>query len=297
MSDTATAERTSTVVTSETLADFHATKLGLTKPADKPGEVVAEAAEVAEEPSEGQPEGQPPKNAKLQARFSELTDKRRQAEDRAEREANRASAAEKERDELRAKLAPPPTTDDAPKPKPEDYPDAFQFAEALAEWSADNALRKRDKEEAEKAANKEREKIQQAWQGRVAKAKEAMPDYDDTIAASDVAVSDPVRDAIIESDHGPSILYLLASEPAIAEKLSKLSVLGQLREIGKLELKFEKPPEAKPKDESVEEPRRRAPAPIEPVRGGRANDNPVNTPGEFKGTFAEWKAARKAGKA
>lgn len=293
MSDTAT------VVTSENLAEFHAARLGLNNasPAKDPGEVVAEATEVVDQPEE-QAEGEPPKpKNKLENRFSEITAQRRKAEERAEREAERASAAERERDELKARLAPKEAAaSDAPKPVPGDYADAFEYAEDLAEWTAENVLKERDKAEAKKAADAEAAKVTRAWQKRVEATQKEMPDYEDTVAASEVMISDPVRDAIIESEYGPKILYLLATEPEIAEKLSGLSILGQLRELGKLEAKFEKP-DAKAETDSkpvIERPR--APAPISPVRGSKAADNPVNEPGEFKGSYAEWKAARMAGK-
>lgn len=289
MSDTAT------VVTSENLAEFHAARLGLNN--KEPGEVVAEATEVVDA-VEGEQAEEPakPKN-KLENRFSEITAQRRKAEERADREAERATALERERDELKAKLAPKPAaTDDAPKPVVTDYADAFQYAEDLAEWTAENVLKERDKADAKKVADAEAAKVTKAWQKRVEATEKEMPDYADAIAASEVMISDPVRDAIIESEYGPKILYLLATEPEIAEKLSKLSILGQLREIGKLEAKYEKP---EPKAEADTKPvieRPRAPAPISPVRGTKSADNPVNEPGEFKGSYSEWKAARQAGK-
>lgn len=255
------------------------------------GEVVAEAKEVEEVEPPEEPAAKKG-NAKLQGRFSELTEQRRQAEQRAEREAERATTAERERDELKAKLDPPKkATDEAPQPRPQDYADAFQYAADLAEWTARKAVVE-DRKEREEAATKEKAeaeaaKVKSAWNSRLAEAKKETTDWDDVVGSSDLSVSDPVRDAIIESDLGPQILYLLASEPERVEKLSGLSVLGQLREIGKMEARLEKP-EAK---ETKIEVRPRAPAPITPVKGTKA-DNVVNDPGEFKGTFQEWKAQR-----
>ena len=60
------------------------------------------------------------------------------------------------------------------------------------------------------------------------------------VASSSVVVNDAVRDAIIESDIGPRILYELASDDELAEKLTSLSTAGALKLIGKLEAQFEK---------------------------------------------------------
>jgi hypothetical protein len=99
-----------------------------------------------------------------------------------------------------------------------------------------------------------------------------------------------VRDAIFESEVGPRILYHLAENPEIAEKLQSLTVTGALRAIGKLEAQFEKI-EAKPVAKS------KAPAPINPIKSA-ANGRDVNltTDGQFHGSYQAWKAARLAGR-
>lgn len=283
-------------VTGETLEAFHAERLDLAPPeAEKPKPAKAEGENEADEQEAAAEGEQPPAKPKgINGRFSELTEQRRKAEER-------AAAAERERDELRAKLNPKPVEEAiateavGPKPDPKDYPDAFKFAADLAEWSANKALHDRDKADAEKAAKAEQEKVVTAFSERVKAAKEALPDYDEKLAASEVSVSDAVRDAIIESEHGPKILYALADDPALAKKLGGMSVLQQLVEIGKMTAKFDTPAEAarEPQPEP-EKPRPRAPAPITPVKGGKLADNPVTSSGEFKGTFQEWKAARRA---
>ena len=113
------------------------------------------------------------------------------------------------------------------------------------------------------------------------------------VASSDVVVGDHIRDAILESDVGPKILYHLAENPEIAEKLSSLSTASALREIGKLEARFEKVEAPAAKAVSVS----KAPAPIAPLKAkGSALDVNIDSKGEFHGTFQAWKAARLAGK-
>ena len=104
-------------------------------------------------------------------------------------------------------------------------------------------------------------------------------------------VSDQVRDAIIESDVGPKILYHLAENPEIAEALSKKSVTAALREIGRLEARFD----VKEPSKTVQ--KTRAPAPIQPLRASSsASDVGVGSDGEFHGTASQWREARRAGK-
>jgi hypothetical protein len=125
-------------------------------------------------------------------------------------------------------------------------------------------------------------------------AKAELPDFDDIVASSDVVVNDDIRDAILESDVGPKILYHLAENEDIAKKIAGMNPKAALREIGKLEARFEAKPEVEKAAPIVKS---KAPAPIQPLRGsGGVADVPMSSNGEWHGTFAAWKEARKAGK-
>ena len=162
----------------------------------------------------------------------------------------------------------------------------------MAEFSTAKALANRDKQEAERKANEERQKVMTSWQTKLEAAKSELPDYEDMVASSDVVVSDQVRDAILDSDVGPKILYHLAENPEIATKISGLPLSSALREIGRLEARFEKTAEA-PKPAVRKS---NAPAPINPIRGGSNVDVPLTSEGEFTGTIHQWKEMRKSGK-
>jgi colicin import membrane protein len=296
------------VVTSENAAEFYAKKLDIA-PAPAPAEAAPEkAAEPVVEQKTGQETTESEKqsdeagkqqnpNPKLEKRFSELTKQREDARREAQREREAREAAERKAAELEAKLAPPKAVIEADaKPRPDQFTDAFEYAEALAEWSTENALKQRDKAEAEKRANAEREKVIKAWSERIETAKKELPDYEAMIASADVSVSNEVRDAILESEAGPKILYHLAANPEIAEALNSKSVVSALREIGKLEAKLL---QEAPKEEAAKPAPKisRAPEPINPIQSvGSSVDVPVTSDGQFHGTYEQWKAARKAGK-
>lgn len=299
-----------TVVTSENSAEFYAQKLSLVpEPAaavEKPTEPVVESEQkpVEEKKEANGADKQDKSNPKIEKRFSELSEKRNAAEARAaekEAEATREReariAAEKKVTDLEAKLNPPKKESADAKPQASQFADAFEYAEALAEWSAEQALLNRDKQESERKAQADREKVVSTWKQRLEAAKTDLPDYDEMIASSDVAVSNEVRDAILDSDVGPKILYHLASNPEIAASLAAKSVPAALREIGKLEAKFSTP-EAKPTETAKPAPKPSgAPAPINPLKGANASaDAPITSDGVYHGTYAQWKADRKAGK-
>jgi hypothetical protein len=153
-------------------------------------------------------------------------------------------------------------------------------------------LKDRDRQEAERRAIEERSQFERGWAERVAAAKAEMPDFDDMVNSSDVKVSDPVRDAIMESDVGPKILYHLAENPDLGKKLGEMSVIAALRHIGKLEVQFEKTETRKPVVAKS-----KAPAPISPIKvGAAAADVPVDSDGKFYGSYQAYRAARLAGK-
>ena len=290
----------SNVVTSENSGDFYANKLGLaTEPVTEAVEVTPEpvheetqqSEQVADEPKTVE-EGEKKPNPKLEKRFSELTKQREMARQDAERERLRASDLEARLEALERGNKPAKVEDPNREPQPSDFTDAFEYAKALAEFSTAKALANRDKQEADRKANDERQKVMTSWQTKLEAAKSELPDYEDMVASSDVVVSDQVRDAILESDVGPKILYHLAENPEAATKISGMSLTSALREIGRLEARFEKTAEA-PKPAVRKS---NAPAPINPIRGGSNVDVPITSEGEFTGTIHQWKEMRKAGK-
>ena len=282
------------VLTSENSAEFYANRLGL---ADQP-EVEAAPAEPAEEAERSEPEiekeqeEKPKSNPKLERRFSEITKQREEARKEAQQERQAREALEARLAALERQPAPQaPKVDE--EPQPSQFNDAFEYAKALAEYTADKRIAEMKQDEAKAKAEAERQKVIDQWASKVQKAKADLPDFDDIVASSDVVVNDDIRDAILESDVGPQILYHLAENDDVAKKIAGLSAKQALREIGKLEARFEVK-ETAPETKTIV--RSKAPAPIQPLRGSSPADVPLSSNGEWHGTFQAWKEARKAGK-
>lgn len=297
MADTE-AREASNVVTSSNAADFYAERLGLAEVQEEPvaeetpSEPVAEEEQLSEPIAEEEAdEAEKPKD-KLEKRFSKVTKRAQEAEARAEQLEARLR-------ELEAKANPQTIAQTAnvnDKPQASQFDDAFEYAEALAEWSAEKALKDRDIAESQRKAEEERNKVLKSWNDKVDKAKKEMPDFNDIVSSSTVVVSDAIRDAILESDVGPQILYQIASDDDYAESLTKMSAIKALKEIGRLEAKFEAELQEKPKNVAKTVSQSKAPAPISPLKGGKSAgaDVLVDTNGEFYGSYAQWKAARLA---
>ena len=309
----------SNIVTSDNLAEFTAHRLGLvdSKPAESvaaepssEGNAEPEAegsqsgreGEGNEATAEGEQQERKP-NPKIERRFSEITKQREAAKAEAQKEREAREALEARFKELEARMNPQAKADVdsiGPKPKPEQFDDMFEYAEALAEYTAEQKLMERDKADADRKAQEARAQFEQDWAKRVDAARKDLPDFDDMIQSSDVSISDPLRDAIMESDVGPKILYHLAENPEFAHELGKKSVISALREIGKLEARFEvKKPESASEQEAKPSVAKssKAPAPISPIRGALSTtENNVDADGKFHGTFQQWKQARQAGR-
>ena len=293
-----------TVIDSSNATTFYAERLGL---ADEQTSTEAESVKEDSEP-EGEVEQSEPE-AKEEAKKQEPEKQKDKLNKRFDKVTQRAKQAEAEALELREKLksyearvnpqAEPEKVKAEGKPQASQFNDAFEYAEALAEWSAENALKQRDAEEAGRKAKETQEKILKSWNEKIAKAKSNLPDFDVMVQSSNVVVGDEIRDSILESDVGPQLLYFLASDEDFAKRLTEMPVVKALREIGKLEAKFEAKEEKPRKAEKVRETvsSSKAPEPIKPLSGGKVgNDVLLDTNGEFHGTYAQWKAARQSGK-
>jgi hypothetical protein len=195
---------------------------------------------------------------------------------------------------LESNQAPIQAPENNQKPSPDNFKDAFEYAEALAQWSAEQALVRREQEVKLREAETQKQKVIQTWQQKLEVTKTEFPDYDDMVSSSSVKVNDTIRDAILESDVGPRILYELASDDEIAEKLSTMSTASALKLIGKLEAQFEKTEEPVKAEKKTVAAKSKAPEPIRPLRstGGVAD---VGMDGNDM-SYQQWKAARQAGK-
>ena len=289
------------VLTSENAAEFYANRLGLAESPAAPEaeessepETVVEQSEPEKAEAEAKQEGERKQNPKLERRFSEITKQREEARKEAQQEREARQALEARLAALENNTQPKKAEFVDEKPQPSQFSDAFEYAEALAEYTADKRIADMKREEAQAKEAEQRQKVITQWTSKVEAAKASLPDFDEIVASSDVVVNDDIRDAILESDVGPQILYHLAENDEVAKKIAGLSPKQALREIGKLEARFEAKPEAEKPAPIVKS---KAPAPIQPIRGGKNTpDVPLDSNGVFFGTAAQWKELRKAGK-
>ena len=145
------------LVTSDNLAEFTARKLGLVDakpeateaPADDGETHAADEPETKADQSDSDGEGneatveddqkERKANPKIERRFSEITKQREAAKAEAQREREARESLEARLKELENKANPQAKAQDdfGPEPKPEEFNDMFEYAKALAEYTAD----------------------------------------------------------------------------------------------------------------------------------------------------------------
>ena len=139
-------------------------------------------------------------------------------------------------------------------------------------------------EQAKKEVRSElqRDRAASTYQERVAKVREAKPDFDSVTGNPALPVTPTMANVIFESDVGPEVAYHLGTNPGEAARIAALPEYRQAAELGKLEAKLSQPAPA---------PRTPPPPPPQTVKGLSAGLN--KTPDEM--TMAEYKAWREGG--
>lgn len=275
------------VVTSETIAAMYSGAPPKAEPSKEEPKGDAPGAQSGADGDKGEKRARKP----FSERISEVVTQRREAETRAER-------AERERDELRARLdamsAQAAPVKEEPRPIRDKFQNEDDYLDAVADWKADQKIAKREREQEEARAAAEREQLVKRWQKAQERAKAEIEDYETVIKASDVQLPGHLHQAILESDIGPHLAYYFAKHPDEAKRFEGMSATTALRQLGKLEDRLaddtadEPPRKAAASSPAVET--SKAPAPVTPVKDGRAVD-----PGPA-GSFEEYRARRQAEK-
>ena len=287
------------VVTSENLAEFNAKRMGLadSKPSEaapvaEPPQVDNEQSEPVEASEEATATEDRKRNPKLEIRFEKITKQREEARAEAQKEREARESLEAKVKELESR-SQPQKAQSSEEPRPEQFTDMYEYAKALTDYKVDQRLGEEKQKVEQAKVEAQRQEVINTWTKRVQSAKSEIPDFEEMVGSADVTVSNEIRDAIFESDVGPQLLYHLAENPEIAEKLQGMTLTTALRTIGKLEAQFEK---TEPQTKTVVG-RSKAPAPINPIRSAaNGRDVPLTSDGKFEGSYQAYKAARMAGR-
>ena len=159
------------------------------------------------------------------------------------------------REQLAARDAKPAAAAEEKEPQRDDFPDVVDYLKALARFEgkqetraqlkAEREARETQEAEAKKAQpNAEQAEIAKKWNEREKAFIAETPDYDEVVREF---IGDPdglklwadgARRFLIESEVGPQVLHQLATDHDLADRISAMSPVRQIAELGKLETKF-----------------------------------------------------------
>lgn len=148
---------------------------------------------------------------------------------------------------------PQQEADLGPEPDPKEFTNPLDYAKAYGKWLADQTV-------AEREAIQHQTKVQQTYATREEAVRDKYDDFQEVAYNKHLPISEAMKEAILESEVGPEVLYHLGKNPGEARRIAGLSPASQIREIGKLEATLTANPPAKKVTN--------APDPITPVRRG-----------------------------
>jgi hypothetical protein len=157
------------------------------------------------------------------------------------------------------------------EPDPDQFETHKDYVKALAKWEAKQILKERDAETEKSKLMSEQEKLVKAHLDREKSFAEKTEDYREAVESiDDVMFPAYTQQLLLESELGPELIYELAKNREMAERISKLAPLAASKELGKLEARIA----SRASDETKKpEPKKQtqAPAPITPVgaKGGK----------------------------
>jgi len=156
------------------------------------------------------------------------------------------------------------------------------YADALAYQKAEELIAKRE-------AAKHQSQVLESYQEREEAARDKYDDFEQVAYNPKLSITNVMAETIQSSDIGPELAYYLGSNPKDADRIARLTPLGQAKEIGKIEAKL-----------AAEPPMKRttsAPAPISPVtaRASGSSTQDTTDPRSVKTmTASQWIEADRA---
>lgn len=127
------------------------------------------------------------------------------------------------------------------KPARHAYASDEDYIAAVARHEARTEIYGQRTQAAEAEQKAIRDRSLNEFQARTEQARSRLPDYDEVVGMSDAPMSQPMAEAIVDSDVGPQVTYYLAKNPQEAARIAGLSPVKAIREIAAIEAKIKAP--------------------------------------------------------
>jgi len=154
----------------------------------------------------------------------------------------------KEIEELKRQLQAQPRPVEKPpeppagKPQLRDFETLEAYQEALTNWTIDQREQQREAEKKQKAVEAEDRKLQTDWKSKQSEARKTYPDYDNAVYSVPVPQgpgTGVIQRAVLEDPNGAKVLYWLAKNPDHLKRITELSPVSAVRELGRISAAFD----------------------------------------------------------
>ena len=126
----------------------------------------------------------------------------------------------------------------APTASVDQFESPEAYAEAMAYQKAEELIAKRE-------AAKQQSAVLESYQEREEAARDKYDDFEQVAYNPKLPITNVMAETIQSSDIGPELAYYLGSNPKEADRISRMTPLGQAKEIGKIEAKLASAPPIK----------------------------------------------------
>lgn len=148
----------------------------------------------------------------------------------------RAANLEEELAKLRTKSAPPQEAPTAPeKPQRQNFASEAEYIDAMIQFGVDQRLAEKAESDRKAAEEAARDKVMESAKGRISRAMEIVPDWQDVVSSVDAVVPPAIAGYMQKSEMIAELGYHLAKNPEILVSLAKLPPDEQLVKIGRIE--------------------------------------------------------------
>jgi hypothetical protein len=236
-----------------------------------------------------QPQEPAQKKGGVQKRIDELTRERYEAERRAQHWEQQARQAAQVAQSAQQQPEKPP-------PKIEDFQDINSFFQARDAWVEERAVARLRQEQAQERQQHQSQQqhdaatvqvLQQAERFKASEAEvaEKYPDYHEAVQTPVMqqlkAARPDITRTVIDSPHGPEVVYFLGKNPQAAIALAQMTPFAAAREIGRIEQMF-----MQPKGQSTS-----APPPVRTVGGNAVAERSLEKMGNKE--YREWRESQR----
>ena len=227
-------------------------------------------AEQEGQPSEGeQPQGlQPETRTFTQDEVNDIVQRRLAKESR---KLARQMELEAENRILRQQQTPQ-KSEPTGAPKAEQFDSTEDYLEALTDWKVEQRIKSYQSETEAQRVEREANERRQARAQRILESGKKYQDFKDVVFDNlGLHITEDMADAIDGSNVGADIAYYLGNNPDESQRIARLPIAQQVREIVKLESKISTPPAVT-----------KTPPPIKPSGNSARIDTPLADVDDFK---------------